>query len=90
MDRREKDALDRWITTEPDWSIEVDNEEIHDWGMTFIGKVDEVVQKPGNESLRDQWMDGDWGNDLVRLCREVEPDITEEQLEWVEQFLSEI
>lgn len=89
MDRHEKEALDRWLTTEPEWRT-VDNDEIHEWGMALISRVDEVVQKPGNESLKDQWMEGEWSNDIQRLLREVQPDITDEQLEWVEQFLSEI
>lgn len=85
-----REALDQWLTTEPEWRIIVDNDAINEWGMAFIAKVDEVVVKPGNESLKDQWMEGDWGIDLQRLCESVEPDITEEQLDWVEQFLSEI
>lgn len=68
----------------------MEDNEIHNWGMAFVNKVDEVVQKPGNESLKDEWMEGEWSHDIVRLCREVQPDITDEQLEWVEQFLSEI
>lgn len=68
----------------------VEDTELHDWGMAFVSKVDAVVQKPGNESLKEEWMEGEWSNDIVRLCREVESDITEEQLEWVEGFLSEI
>lgn len=88
MDRREREALDRWITREG--GEYVNDSEMHNWGMVFVEKVDEIVQKPGNESLKEAWMEGEWSNDIVRLCREIEPDISDEQLEWVEQFIGEI
>lgn len=90
MDRRERESLDRWLTTEPEWRT-VNNEELHDWGMAFITKVDQTIETmPDSQEVKAQWMEGDWGDDLVTLCKSIEPEITEEQLEWVEQFLSEI
>lgn len=65
--------------------------DINDWGMDFINKVDERIKGYSEDDpVKEQWMTGEWSHELTRLCREVQPDITEEQLNWVEEFLSEI
>lgn len=69
----------------------MENTELHNWGMAFVNQVDAVVDAMNDtQPEKSEWMEGEWGDDLVELCRTVQPDITEEQLEWVEQFLSEI
>lgn len=61
----------------------------NDWGMEFINKVDATVQLPGNEVVKEHWMLGEY-EDCVVWIKEHFPEITEDQLEWVEEFLSEI
>ena len=86
MDRREKEALDRWITREPEYMVE--NEEINDWGMAFINRVDEVINDPDTDPIaKNAWIEGD-AEILDSIS--IKSYLTDEQWEWVETFLSEI
>lgn len=62
-----------------------------DWGIAFVSKVDErIVKYSEGDPVKAQWLTGEWSHELTRLCREIKPDITDEQLNWVEEFISEI
>lgn len=62
-------------------------EDINDWGMDFIGRIDKIVtEKKGD--LQEQWMEGDWESVLNTIT--LGDYLTEEQVEWVDTFLSEI
>jgi hypothetical protein len=72
--------------------------DIHEWGMAFISRIDEIVNgrseflkaRP-DEDLEDwteAWMEGDANTVLSSMT--VMEYLTEEQIEWVTQFLSEI
>ena len=86
MDRHEREALDRWITREPEYMVE--NEEINDWGMAFINRVDEVINDPDTDPIaKNAWIEGD-AEILDSIS--IKSYLTDEQWEWVETFLSEI
>ena len=87
MGRQMKASLDHWLTTPPEdnW---MENNELHNWGMDFIHRVDEVVQEEGKGEEKEAWMEGD--AELVLTSLTVKDYLTDEQWEWVEGFLSEI
>lgn len=61
----------------------------HDWGMEFIKKIDTAVMEPGNEEVKENWVEGDFDS-CEEWIKDNFPELTEEQLEWLRDFLSEI
>ena len=63
--------------------------EFMEWGMDFVSTLDEEFQEPGNEDLLVYWQEGDV-DQLLPYIRERHPDVTDEQLVWLHDFLSEL
>lgn len=63
------------------------DDELNEWGLAFVNQLDEEVLT--NEYIKEHWMEGDFEH-CVEWIKQKHPEVTEEQLEWVEQFLSEI
>lgn len=64
------------------------NQDLNHWGIDFMNQVDAKVQEPGNKIL-ESWMAGDF-DECYEWLKETYPELTEEQLTWIEEFLSEI
>ena len=76
--------------------MSTNDSEIHEWGMAFISRVDEIINamdedeptNPEEESVKEAWLEGD--ANLVLSAITLHDFLTDEQMEWVTQFLSEI
>lgn len=66
----------------------MNDSELHNWGMQFVNLIDEFVQRPGNEELKESWMEGDF--EYVKDHCKLFTGLSDDQLEWVEDFVSEI
>jgi hypothetical protein len=89
MDRRMKESLDRWLTTPPE-DMYMDDTEANDWGMAFINRIDEVVNElPEDEKeIKEHWVEGNAEYVLSEIS--VKEYLTPEQMDWINDFLSEI
>lgn len=65
------------------------DDSMSDWGIAFISTIDEKVQQPGNEEVLRYWANGDF-DECYDWLKKTYPELTEEQFEWIEGFLSEI
>jgi hypothetical protein len=68
----------------------MDSEELSDWGIEFVREVDrKVVEAPVNEVILEAWKEGDFDT-CCEWIKQTWPELTEDQLEWLEDFLSEL
>jgi hypothetical protein len=89
MDRRTQQSLDHWLTTEPEWRTSTVEDEMNDWGIGFINQIDQKLQEPGYEDELEAWKEGDFEGCYETLKR-LFPDTSDDQWEWIEEFVSEI
>ena len=90
MDKHQKEALDRWLTTEPEWRTMSNTEDAFaDACMEIVAKVDAKLQEPGNEEALEFWKEGDFDGAYDYLIKFF-PEVTEEEWNWIEEFLSDI
>jgi hypothetical protein len=66
-----------------------DNDALAEAGMALINEIDAKLQEPGNEEALEFWKDGEYDACHDRLS-ELFPDVSSEQWDWIEEFVSEI
>ena len=64
-------------------------DELNEWGIPFIEEIDRRIMLPGNENIKAMWMEGE-GHSCIPWIREQFPEVTEQQADWIEDFLSEV
>ena len=105
MDRRMKESLDHWLTTPPHMESNggfMEDDELNTWGMAFINRIDEVINElpkeegegatplgpVGSVEIKEHWMEGNAEFVLSEIS--VKEFLTQEQMDWINDFLSEI
>ena len=68
----------------------MDDKDLNDWGIEFVRDIDKkIVEAPVNEELLDAWKEGDFDT-CYEWIKQTWPELSEEQLSWIEEFLSEV
>lgn len=71
--------------------MSMDDDQMTDWGIQFVSQMDErIIKYSSDDPVKKQWVTGEWSHELTRLCREIDPTITDEQIGWLQEFVSEI
>lgn len=65
----------------------MNEDEFQEWGMEFINQLDREVLS--NPYIKEHWMEGDFLS-CKQWLKDKHPEVTDEQWDWVEEFLSEI
>lgn len=65
------------------------DDELNDWGIEFLNQVERDLNQPGKEDAKLAWESGEV-NDCIRMVRDDYPDLDDEQVDWVYEFLTEL
>ena len=68
----------------------MNEEELSEWGIEFVREIDKkVIEVPVNEEILSAWKEGDFDT-CYEWIKETWPELSEDQLSWIEEFLSEV